>query len=342
MKKITKLLFSVACFSMLSLSACGAPKHTHKYSEDWESDETYHWHVCESCGEKINKEEHVYDNAHDTVCNICGRSGRTPIHTWSTEWSKDAETHWHACTGCEEKQDEAAHVYDNDHDDKCNECGYDRSLGDHAASSSWAHNETHHWHPCEHDGCELKYDEAEHSFDDDHDSTCECGYVRDLGDHTPKSALQYDDSHHWHACNHSGCDYKFDYEEHHLNATGGCIDCNASFETIYDIDYSTQSCNIAFNNLEAKTYYFWVSELSVDLTYQIRFPYDQVVNCYYYESASATELSLRVYNFKYIDGSYFLLPSVYGFHTTLFFNFTVGQDKVGANYTSISVRSFDI
>ena len=32
-------------------------------------------------------------------------------HEWKTEWSKDGVNHWHDCTRCDEKNDEAAHTY---------------------------------------------------------------------------------------------------------------------------------------------------------------------------------------------------------------------------------------
>ena len=36
------------------------------------------------------------------------------VHTWSTEWSKDADYHWHECTvlGCVMVSDKAAHSWD--------------------------------------------------------------------------------------------------------------------------------------------------------------------------------------------------------------------------------------
>ena len=36
----------------------------------------------------------------------------TELHDWNTEWSTDGEKHWHECTVCHEKKDEAAHTWD--------------------------------------------------------------------------------------------------------------------------------------------------------------------------------------------------------------------------------------
>ena len=35
--------------------------------------------------------------------------GNTHTHSWKTDWEKDANNHWHACEGCNEKNDNAAH-----------------------------------------------------------------------------------------------------------------------------------------------------------------------------------------------------------------------------------------
>lgn len=62
-------------------STCGyeqkivAP-HEHTYSDEWSSNETYHWHeaTCEHTGEVSGKEKHTFI---DGVCSICGRSAKT-------------------------------------------------------------------------------------------------------------------------------------------------------------------------------------------------------------------------------------------------------------------------
>ena len=38
-----------------------------------------------------------------------GNGGNTHTHSWKTDWEKDANNHWHACEGCNEKNDSAAH-----------------------------------------------------------------------------------------------------------------------------------------------------------------------------------------------------------------------------------------
>lgn len=66
----------------------------------------------------------------DTGSNGTGSNDTVHTHAYATEWSRDANSHWHACTGagCDVKSDLAAHVYENDADATCNVCGYERAV----------------------------------------------------------------------------------------------------------------------------------------------------------------------------------------------------------------------
>ena len=60
------------------------PAHVHEYSEEWEHDDVYHWHVCTGCGETADKATHSYtwtETVKPTsrkqgervgVCSVCG------------------------------------------------------------------------------------------------------------------------------------------------------------------------------------------------------------------------------------------------------------------------------
>ena len=50
----------------------------HSYSDEWSSDETYHWHTatCEHADEVTGKSEHTYVNG---VCSVCGHEQGTPV-----------------------------------------------------------------------------------------------------------------------------------------------------------------------------------------------------------------------------------------------------------------------
>lgn len=57
--------------------------HSHAWSSDWTTNETYHWHECTEQGctvtdnaDKDGYGEHVYDNDSDTTCNTCNYTRR--------------------------------------------------------------------------------------------------------------------------------------------------------------------------------------------------------------------------------------------------------------------------
>ncbi len=52
----------------------------HKAEEEWQSDETSHWHNCEVCGQKIT----------DSIV----------AHSYGTEWETDYFFHWSVCESC--------------------------------------------------------------------------------------------------------------------------------------------------------------------------------------------------------------------------------------------------
>ena len=175
-------------------TVCGATKteelsvleHTHTYSTDWSSDATYHWHTA-TCGhenEVSSRAEHVWNNGVVTkeateseggvltlTCAICGQTSATLIpilehtHVYSSEWSYDQESHWHAAacghevTTNKEPHDwdegvvvteptettEGAKLY------TCKTCGQTKTgaIGvldhTHTYSTEWTSDATYHW-----------------------------------------------------------------------------------------------------------------------------------------------------------------------------------------------------
>ena len=56
------------------------------------------------------------------TCEICGEKyGDLKPHSYSAEWSTDETNHWHECTECRAKTDEAEHT-DTNKDHKCDVC----------------------------------------------------------------------------------------------------------------------------------------------------------------------------------------------------------------------------
>lgn len=106
---------------------CGYERaaHTCVPATTWSNDNAEHWHVCtvDGCTEKLDKAAHTPDRTTATEtepvkCFVCDyiitpALGHT-THTAGAKWLNDANEHWHKCTGCEEKLDKAAHVYDKE------------------------------------------------------------------------------------------------------------------------------------------------------------------------------------------------------------------------------------
>ena len=65
-------------------------------------------YACSGCEEKGSYAAHDFENACDKDCSICGYT-REAEHKFAETWNTDATNHWHECTGCGLKQDEAAH-----------------------------------------------------------------------------------------------------------------------------------------------------------------------------------------------------------------------------------------
>ncbi len=97
---------------------CGAErKTTHQYDTSWSKDTSGHWHACEVCGAKKDETAHKPGaTATETTaqkCTECGyiiKEALGHTHKYSDAWNKDAQFHWHACSGCEQKKDKAAHI----------------------------------------------------------------------------------------------------------------------------------------------------------------------------------------------------------------------------------------
>ena len=99
---------------------------SHTFSDEWESDETYHWHPS-TCGHDIvsGKAEH-----NGNPCTVCGyESIPEHEHTFSDEWKSDETYHWHPSTcGHDVVSGKAEH-----NGNPCTVCGYE-SIPEHEHS----------------------------------------------------------------------------------------------------------------------------------------------------------------------------------------------------------------
>lgn len=190
--------------------AAGAP-HTHSWATAWSKNDTHHWHECTATGcdvtndaDKNGYAEHTYDQeiatadykASDATCTakatyykscICGAKGTATFesgeidadnHTGSLgDWQTSADKHWKEYSCCHVKAEEATHDYTDDADTDCNTCRYTRTITPvhtHSWSEDWSKNDTHHWHECTTEGCDVtdnagKQGYGAHSGTDDGD-----------------------------------------------------------------------------------------------------------------------------------------------------------------------------
>ena len=134
-KLLVCFLAVMVCLCMGMAVSCGrssTQEHEHTYSKMWEYNEQYHWKnsTCEHAGLYKDRARHswndgvtvsaTYQSAGYTeyTCEICGYIKTQTIakleHEYSSSWSFDDNTHWHACVdnGYENlKADEASHAF---------------------------------------------------------------------------------------------------------------------------------------------------------------------------------------------------------------------------------------
>ena len=157
-RKILSLIVTLFSTLGVALSSCSnttTSTHEHTYSSSYEYDDTYHWHPS-TCGHDVvsDKEKHTFkeevtDPTYEQggyttyTCSTCGYSyvddeTNKLEHNYSSTWSHDEHSHWHACIdkGYEHlKKDESSHNFTSTITDPtyeqggyttytCSTCGY--------------------------------------------------------------------------------------------------------------------------------------------------------------------------------------------------------------------------
>lgn len=144
------LLISIVMMCIFLMSACngnnsdpqtpgGNQSHTHTWSEEWSSDEDFHWHTCTECDEIDEKKAHTWDDgivikeaecgkegSKEYTCKVCDRKKTEviPAGDHIYEMESDGVYHWTACKECGYIQGKkSVHIWNEDN--KCTECGYE-------------------------------------------------------------------------------------------------------------------------------------------------------------------------------------------------------------------------
>ena len=103
---------------------------------DWKAATCTDPKTCDRChiteGEALGHDWKDATCTDPKTCNRCHTTDGDALgHDWADTWSKDEHNHWHACTRCDAKADEAAHTPDHpdgatfDYPVLCVECGYE-------------------------------------------------------------------------------------------------------------------------------------------------------------------------------------------------------------------------
>ena len=142
-------------------------------------------------------------------CSACGTIAVEVLpkleHKFSTQWSRNASGHWHACSACGEKADFGSHypgpAATEEKAQICLTCGITLTakLGHtHKYDTQWTSDETGHWYACS--GCDDQKDLEDHTYDDGCDPDCNvCGYASSTV-HSYSGTWLNDETGHWDVC----------------------------------------------------------------------------------------------------------------------------------------------
>ena len=145
-----------------------------------------------------------------------------PGHTAGTEWKSDDTNHWHECSRCHDKKDEAAHDYGSDN--VCDTCGYYKTVphthnltlvAAKATTCTTAGNSA--YYTC--DGCDKWFADATGSVE----ITDKTSVKIPAPGHTAGTEWKSDDTNHWHEC--SRCHDKKDEAAHDYGSDNVCDTC---------------------------------------------------------------------------------------------------------------------
>ena len=139
-------------------SATAEQAHTHAYGNEWEYDDTNHWHEC-SCGEKADTAAHTFGEWVETTpataaepgektrtCSVCqyAQTETIPVTACDHDYTYkyDENQHWQQCSKCNEtteREDHTGGEYNCTEPAACTVCGYEYTDPDN--HFPWAPNE---------------------------------------------------------------------------------------------------------------------------------------------------------------------------------------------------------
>ena len=191
-----------------------------------------YYYLCADCNEvgsttysHGDKTEHPWKDTytpgvecHWIGCSVCSATKGKDVHTGGTASCLERAI----CSVCNSPYgDTNSHIYDNDCDIECNECGHIRTAP-HNWSAGYITGETEHWKLCL--DCSAETDRASHNYSGACGSECTsgCGTTR-VPPHSWKDVLEKDEKSHWTEC--ALCHEKKDAADHIYDSVCDS-DCN--------------------------------------------------------------------------------------------------------------------
>lgn len=100
----------------------------HDFGTDYQRNDDQHWQVCTKCGAESEKTDHDWDEGKITTAATCTEKGEKTYtcsdckatkteeinvagHEYAEGWKSDNNEHWHECTVCGNKKDNASHAW---------------------------------------------------------------------------------------------------------------------------------------------------------------------------------------------------------------------------------------
>lgn len=182
-----------------------------------------------NCGaektEDLDPLGHDWANDCDKVCGRDSTHTRETEHDYPDEWEKDTTSHWHECTKCGDRKDNAEHTPGPEATDTtaqiCTVCEYVIKPAKehvHAYDDEWVYDTDYHWHRCitkASPDCYVTDGKAPHDYDNDCDVDCNtCGAIRTPIHDFSTSKLTGNVDGHYYKCAGKGCNATSKIEDH--------------------------------------------------------------------------------------------------------------------------------
>ena len=180
-------------------------------------------------------------------------------HAYGSDWKYDSTNHWHECSRCHDKKDEAAHDYGSDN--VCDTCGYDKTVphthnltlvAAKAATCTAAGNSA--YYTC--DGCDKWFADATGSVE----ITDKTSVKIPATGHTAGTEWKSDDTNHSHECTVAGCGVIIESTKSAHTASDWIIDTPATATTA---GTKHKECTVCHRVLETQTIPSMGTELKI-------------------------------------------------------------------------------